>query len=250
MFFNLFRNGSSKKETDAPKVKTTLKASEHLSQLTDAYISSEAAKQNVIKAIGNKHPKGYGELYSPIYTFSYFATAFFHFISFFIAHPYISRVVVFFGVSAVGFEIGKPSASLGAGLILVLMEWGQHATLNTLWNVYFQDGKKMVLGIAALAAFFSLFSIGSSGYSAYYYFSNSQYFIWGMLLSLGNEGLIISISGWRHYYEYKSAKESVLVNDLRNGYNPNHLNIADIDTIVYGSQNGHNLGKINGQKVH
>ncbi len=232
---------TTKTNSQREKTKTILKASEHIEHLTEGYVLSSEAKKNIAKAYIAKRPKGYGEIYSPIYNLSYYATTLLHIFSLVIALPFVTILVGFFA-QQIGLPIGEQTAYIIAAGFLASLEIAQHSTLNVMWNIYFQDGK-FAAGITVVAIIFSAFSVASSGYSAYHFLQGSQFVIWGLAISIGNEALINWLSHWRHKYEWTTRQESQMVNDLYRGKKDDHL-------FTKVSKNDSSLGKERGQQAH
>lgn len=223
--FNLFEKPDKGSSTPTPpnQTKAMLLATRRIANLTDAYVYSEAARQDVVKAVLAKRPRSYGEINSPMNKYSYLFSYFAHFCSILLALPFIAHFLGVF-VGLVGYP--TPPAQLMyfvAAFLLFTFEVGQSKTLNQTFDNYYNDGNYPIEA-ATVAALFSLFSVVSSGFSAYYFLQDRPDFIWvGVGLSLLMETLIIYCNFFRHRYQYKTRLEAEMLNDFSHNTNSNAL---------------------------
>lgn len=161
-----------------------LHASRHLLELVRDYVDDEKVQADVVESYNAKKPKPYAHVFNGLFRFSKVTLFAFHSLSFLIATPLIFSLAfqfllrrdpaeiktLFDNIVANGFgEMLTPVFIIPATvtlMILLLLEYGQHTTLNGLFNIFFQWGKKIVPGLAILALLFSGASVGTSGLGA------------------------------------------------------------------------------------
>lgn len=160
-----------------------INVSENFLSLVSSYVKDEKVQADVIEAYEEKRPKGYGEVFNGLFRFSRGTLYAWHALSFILAsslvfsmvwqfvlrRSYAEMAVLFDNVMADAGTILNPVVLLAVSItiaILLLAEYGQNVTLNSLFNIYFQWGKKIIPGLALLAFCFSAFSIISSGYGS------------------------------------------------------------------------------------
>ncbi len=238
--------------TDKPK-SLYVRASKHASNIINHYVQDRDIQDLALECYMDKRPKTYAETYKGIYDLSRNTKWIFHFISGLIAWAFMQFLLSYF-ITAMGVPPPPPLLIwVNAAFVLALAEYGQHKTLNTLWKVYFQDGRKFVPSLVFLVALFSLFSIVSSGYSAYYFLDDSQFAKIGVALSLFVETMIVVNSYNIHNYRYKTALTVEMINDYTNAH-PNSNNPL-VPNFHHPNKLGHSetplhSNKVNGHNKH
>lgn len=213
----------NKGNTTPPQTKAKLLASRRIAILTNAYVYSESARQDVAKAIFAKRPRSYGEINSPMNKYSYLFSYFAHFCSILLALPFIAYSLGFF-VKLIGYPTPPIVLMYSiAAVILFIFEVGQSKTLNQTFDNFYNDGNYPIEA-AIVAAGFSIFSIVSSTYSGYHFLQDHSEFIvlvvsWSLLM----ETLIIYCNFFRHRYQYHSRLEAEMLNDFSHNTNSNAL---------------------------
>ncbi len=317
-----------------PQINTQnqMKTSGHLLELVRAYVDDEKVRADVVEAYNEKKPKSYAQVFNGLFRFSKLTLFAFHSLSFLIATPLVFSLayqfilrkdqgeikILFDNIlqdSSNIFDLSFMIPATITVMILFLLEYGQHTTLNSLFNIFFQWGKKVVPGLALLALLFSAASVSTSGFGAREFIhvskavdplalgnidsqinqaldlrnqhsdrSNSivrkrdseieylrqqraeligetkksmaDYAMIMMCISLFFEIMIIANTYNIHNYQYKSAKETEMINDLAYSGNTSsgNYNIPMGSKAAYIPRsdkdlNGHKLGKINGHPV-
>jgi len=201
-----------------------VRASKHASKLINSYVQDRDIQDIALDCYMDKRPKTYAETYKGIYDLSCNTKWVWHFISGVIALAFMQFLFRSF-IEQMGLSSPPPFLYwTAAAIILAIGEYCQDKTLNTVWKVYFQEGRKLVPGLVFLAALFSLFSVASSGYSAHYFLEGHQFAKFGILLSLFIETMIVVNSYNIHNYRYKTAMSVEMINDYSSsvvqGQNP------------------------------
>ena len=174
---------SKQKDGNRKPISKKLRTSKHLLSFVDTYVDDKTVSSDIVDAHMAKRPKSYGQVFNRIFRASKRSLFLFHCLSFILAFPLIFSLVWQFilrqdkaelnalfqnvidnGANAMSLKFLLPVFI--AGLVLALAEYWQHVTLNDLFEIYFQTGKKIVTGLAFLAVLFSCFSIVSSSYGA------------------------------------------------------------------------------------
>jgi len=275
-------------------LQNNLRASKYLLELVNTYVEDEKVQADIVESYRQKKPKSYAQVFNGLFRFSKVTLMFFHGLSFLIATPLIFSLAFQFMLQREQSEIkGLFDAvlqdfsnvftplflipALITCLILFLLEYGQHVTLNSLFDIYFQWGKKIIPGLAILALLFSSASVFTSGFGAKEFVQVSKgadpaaladldsqidearklrmahsdrgnatikkrdqeveylraqraEFVEGNTLEISKYGqimmaialffeiMIITNTFNIHNYQFKTARETEMVNDLMNGY--------------------------------
>ena len=160
-----------------------LNASRHLLELVNSYVDDEQVRADVVESYQAKKPKSYAQVFNGLFRFSKVTLFAFHSLSFLIATPLVFSLAFQFILRRDQHEIKglfdsivqdmsnmfTPLFIIPAAItlmILLLLEYGQHVTLNSLFNIFFQWKKQIVPGLFVLALLFSIASVGTSGLGA------------------------------------------------------------------------------------
>ena len=173
----------SNKNGNRKPVKKHLRTSKHLMSFVDSYVDDKTVSSDIVDAHLAKAPKSYGQVFNRIFRASKRSLFLFHLCSFILAFPLIFSLVwqyilrqdktelnalfqsvIDSGTDAISIKLLLPLFM--TCLVLGIMEYWQHVTLNDLFEIYFQPTRKIVIGLAFLAVLFSCFSIVSSSYGA------------------------------------------------------------------------------------
>lgn len=139
-----------------------LKASKYLIELVKSYVDDEKVRADIVESYHQKKPKSYAQVFNGLFRFSKITLMFFHGLSFLIATPLIFSLTfqllmrrdqseikgLFDNVLQDFGAVFTPLFFIPAAItliILFLLEYGQHVTLNSLFNIYFQWGRKSFL---------------------------------------------------------------------------------------------------------
>lgn len=319
-----------------PNQQNKFHASHRLLGLVGSYVDDERVQNDVVEAYQAKKPKPYAHVFNGLFRFSKITLFAFHTLSFLIATPLIFSLAFQFLLRRDPAEIKtlfdsivqEPSnilqpvflipAVVTCG-ILWLLEYGQHVTLNSLFDIYFQ-WQKVVIGLAILAALFSIASVSTSGLGAKEFvyvaksvdpasvgeidkqidealalrnkhsdrsnsiikqrdaevaylreqkalmMSDNKGTVEGyskimIAISLFFEIMIITNTFNIHNYQFKTARETQMINDLRAGEHAAPLNVqTTYPPYSNGSipktkektpvLNGNSKKKLNGQRLH
>ena len=294
-----------------------LNASRHLLELVNSYVDDEQVRADVVESYQAKKPKSYAQVFNGLFRFSKITLFAFHTLSFLIATPLVFSLAFQFILRRDQHEIKglfdsivqdmsnmfTPLFLIPAAitlLILLLLEYGQHVTLNSLFNIFFQWKKQIVPGLFVLALLFSIASVGTSGLGAKEFVqvskapdseyiadidrqindalelrkkhsdrgnstirqrdaeveylraqketylsenkdSSKNYGQIMMIISLFFEIMIIANTFNIHNYQFKTTKETQMINDLKKGqgnvsYNPYYRDNGNGQQRQYNSQ--------------
>lgn len=226
--------------TPTPLPKERLTISKHFNAIVNSYVKDESQRSTVMQAWMAKKPKSYAQINFPLYRFNTIALTVLHLLSF------LGAISIVGYLQTLGIGNSFYVFALIAVLFLAIAEFGQHAVLNTAFDIKHATNTIPQL-LIALVCFFSILSIVTSTIGAKHFaltYGKAGHFlaIAALFVSIAVEILIWSATWQIHQYQKTVYNESVLINDLYqdNRQNPffNALpNVKRLKTIIAEEEN-------------
>ena len=191
---------------------------EHIRSFVNAFSDSQTAKKQIIEAYQKKRDRPVSITELPVYNFSRYSLVFLHLVSLIFACSFV------FYLESLGLSKGIfITLSFITIFILIFCEYGQHATLQTFFNIKFISGL-FSQRLAILVVIFSIISITSSNFGISHFFVSRNIEsipLWYALIfiTILVEFFILLNTFDVHRFEYRAKNEVTMLNDMyyRNG---------------------------------
>jgi len=203
----------SQKKNKGNPIANNINFTEHIRSFVNAFSDSQTAKKQIIEAYQKKRDRPVSITELPVYNFSRYSLVFLHLVSLIFACSFV------FYLASLGLSKGIfIIISLITILILIFCEYGQHATLQTFFNIKFINGlisQRLVI----LAIIFSTISITSSSFGINQFFISRNIEsipLWYALIfiTILVELFILLNTYDVHRFEYRAKNEVTMLNDM------------------------------------
>lgn len=206
-----FKAQTPKKER--PKIKNNVNFTEHIKSFVGAFTKQQKEKKQIVQAYLNKRDRPLSIVELPLYNFSKLTLSLLHLVSFLFAVSFVYYLQTLALATPIFYALSFISVAL-----LAFSEFGQHSTLNTLFNIKFLSGVYSQR-LTAFAFVFSLISVTSSSVGIAHFFSSvgveSNILYYALVsASLLVEFFILANTYDIHRFENTAKNEVNMLNDM------------------------------------